>query len=353
MMNHMEQNHGRDLLQHLIMVLSPGARWLGDVGPSLYLPALKDCIDAVEIGPRRPREQNQAPDLGLRDGQLAKISQVSRVTLCTTRWPDTVQQRRHAAAVQELSRTMNGLERMVEFIDGEDLPIGMVASVLNSRFWNGRAGAGEKKFLKSVLKGHERRRRSALVCSPDTMEYLRRQCACMSDAEAEFLLPSLLVRSLCWMYGELLDAETQILRACTRLLHYWALPEGIRRQPSHWALKAFCTPHAVLLMPVWRLTFDAAEDFMELFAKEKPLYLARVVLLLVQRSEAITLNYYFKGSLDRLFARLAVMQGGRPMRNDNARCKRWLEMAMSAGGLGEALPLIAAELRGLVHGGYL
>lgn len=244
---------------------------------------------------------------------------------------------------------MAGLRRAVTFHEAADrLPPEIVASWLNSRAANQRAKQSLIRFLKYILEAYQDRHET-LIGSRRTVQYLERSCAEMSSAATEFHLPSLLLRCLSWMFGGLLALETKFLRACARLLNTWAVPDGMAQRWSHPLFaKIMTVPHAIILMPIWRLTFDVAGDAIELFAGQKPLHLAKLVHLLVQMSEEISLDYYFAGNLDRLFAGVVV-----PGRRKQMLCKRWLETTLNNCELEEALVGIAPDLNDIIWGGYV
>lgn len=297
----------------------------------------------------RPAAKYPLHDPVLQQARLIRARHLKRVKLCTTQWPDEAYRRRYNAAAQGLSRAMAGLRRTVKFIDDDDLPIAIVAKGLNSRFWHGRRDASLKRFLESVLAAYQSRR-PGMMCSPAIMDRLMQRCAEMSNSESEFRSPSLVTRCFLWSYAEFVGIEARIMRDCASLLHRWGLTENTTRSPSHWAHKHFCVPHAVMLMPLWRLTHDLAEDAVRLWAPEKPRHLDKAVPLLVGRSEAIALDYYLAGNLNRVFNNFVLNEGHR-LRGKTARCKRWLEGAMDQGGLEQLIPGAARALNDMIYHG--
>ncbi|KAF4943141.1 hypothetical protein FSARC_15023 [Fusarium sarcochroum] len=198
-------------------------------------------------------------------------------------------------ATNLLRETTQGLERMKQVLDSEDLPFAKAAALINTRFWFARRDQAFSRFVTSSLQALTRSMPLA-VWSQDDIRLLDDFVSRVEAGTFDFLTAHLEARYFLWMFWEVLQLEAKVLSSCAKLLDIWTCPENLIRQETPLALKLFSLPHIALLVP-WRLTFDLAEDIVEWFSKRQPLYLPTAIQHLITRSGNTSLHYYLHGGL--------------------------------------------------------
>ncbi|ENH74978.1 hypothetical protein FOC1_g10001049 [Fusarium oxysporum f. sp. cubense race 1] len=319
----------RDVIKPQELVVMSGQARTHPVG---IRELIRDRI--IQIGPVPP-ERSRA--------KRPKIRHFRRVTLCTSQWPEFSQNRTREMATNLLRETTQGLERMKQVLDSEDLPFAKAAALINTRFWFARRNQAFLRFVTSSLRALAHNVPLA-VWSLDDTRLLDDFVSRVEAGTLSFITAHLEARCFLWMFWEMLQLEAKILSSCAKLLDTWTCPDNSTRQETPLALKIFSLPHIALLVP-WRLTFDLAEDIVEWFGKRQPLYLPTAIQHLITRSGNISLHYYLHGGLST-YARAYRTSGDRLYLD-------WMEEAMRSEGETINTKLTRVQLQSLIEGGYI
>lgn len=178
------------------------------------------------------------------------------------------------------------------------------------------------KFIESVLEAYEARERPfewAQGAGDSVPRYILRTDQMM----ASFHPSALKIRCLAWIYWDMFTIQGRILASAATILQRY---EGFRRGETPLIVKLFTVPHIVLL-PVWRLTFDVMED---LFAAEKPAYLIPAVQHLVAHSAGLSLHFCLDENLAEYFRKAGNHVGAVDGKSVPA-FQRWVEGVVREG----------------------
>ncbi|KAH7113170.1 hypothetical protein B0J13DRAFT_533936 [Dactylonectria estremocensis] len=273
--------------------------------------------------------------------QKSQIWDFSRVTSCRAQWPDVILHKKHQKAFKELHDSIAGNKRAIEWLEAEDVPFLKVAQFIKSRAGDGRLVEGQLRFLKPMVQGF-RCREPHLQNLEEYARVLSRYRRCVHEEMVQFEAPSLEIRCLLWICGNILNIEADILHSCSVLLNHWSVPEGHRREPAPLFFKLFSLPHMVLLLPVWRLTIDVAEDAIELFDKKKPMHLPYGIRVMIVRSSSLSIQFYLDDHLGNFFSAYGLSM---PL------CQDWMEAVIKSRGLELESASVYKDLRRIIAEG--
>lgn len=216
-----------------------------------------------------------------------------RIRLCSPNWPVVSIPASLERANGLLRETMEGVDRAHEaFSQCPDAPFDAAAWAI---------GALHQKDLgplldcmRSARTLHRKRRQSKQVGIMRT--YLEHYSEGAQLASNPFGPAALRVRCMSWILSEVSRFEENLIRHAVHKIQRSSLwvPPGYVRPGTSLGYKLFSIPH-IALLPIWRCTFDVAEDLVRaVFFPGPPADFAALFMVVVG-SERVSLDYIMDG----------------------------------------------------------
>ncbi|KAK4451000.1 hypothetical protein QBC34DRAFT_61156 [Podospora aff. communis PSN243] len=221
-----------------------------------------------------------------------------RFRLCSPHWPDFSVPGPLGRAEDQLRNTMRGVDRANAILSQRpDAPFDAAAWAIGA--FHQRPVGHILQLITSVRKLYEKRRWSHRV------SVMTRHMQLYSDFAQEQPYPfepaALRVRCLLWTLVEMRQLEAKLITHLVQRIKHsglWVPPE-FQRPTTPLAYKLLTIPH-IMLLPVWRCTFDLADDVGQaianhLFPDGPPTHLAALLSVLVG-SESVSYDRVLDGN---------------------------------------------------------
>ncbi|EXL90493.1 hypothetical protein NOF04DRAFT_20592 [Fusarium oxysporum II5] len=115
-----------------------------------------------------------------------------------------------------LRKTAQGLQRMKQVLDSEDLPFAKAAALINTRFWHARSNQALSRFVTLLLLALTNSVLLA-VWSQDNTRLLDQFVSRVAGTN-DFLSESLEAKCFLWILWEVSQLEAKVLCSCAKLL---------------------------------------------------------------------------------------------------------------------------------------